>query len=286
MDGDLRRKGGGEGPGSGSGPAAPGTGGSGSAPGDDGGRPAVRVAAPGEFAGVGARLLAGAMREALGGDDGTCTLALAGGSTPLPVYRRLAGAGGIDWSRVEVFFGDERAVSPEHAASNYRGAREALLDRVPIPDHRIHRMPADAGDREAAAEAYGRALPRQLDVLVLGIGEDGHTASLFPGSPALAERHRRVVPVKGPKPPVRRMTVTPPVLRTARRILVLAAGEEKAPAVARALESEVDPGDCPARLARRGTWVLDRAAAGRLGAGAAPAPDESEGRAGSPGGAG
>lgn len=227
----------------------------------------MRVARPDGFAGLGARVLAGALRECLrDGSDGeeTCSLALAGGSTPLPVYRRLADEEGIDWARVRIFFGDERAVPADHEESNYRAARESLLDRVPVPPEGVHRMPADAEDPDAAADRYGDVLPDRLDVLVLGIGEDGHTASLFPGSPALSERTRGVVPVEGPKPPTRRLTVTPPVVEAARRIVVLAAGERKAPAVARALDPENDAGECPARLARRGTWVLDEEAASAL----------------------
>ena len=109
-----------------------------------------------------------------------------------------------------------------------------------------------------------RTLPLSLDVLLLGVGADGHTASLFPGSPALAERRRLVVPVTGAKPPAERLTITPPVIGAARRVAVLGAGADKAAMVARALEGPVEPGEVPAQLARHGVWFLDRAAAGRL----------------------
>lgn len=197
-------------------------------------------------------------------ERGTCTVALAGGRTPEPVYRALASMPDVDWSRVDVFFGDERAVSPDDPESNYGMVRSALLSRAPIPTARVHRMEAERPDRAAAARAYEQALPPALDVLVLGIGPDGHTASLFPGSPALDERRRLVLPVTGTKPPAARLTITPPVIAAARRIAVLAAGADKAAAVARALEGPLAPNGTPAQLARRGDWFLDRAAAEQL----------------------
>jgi 6-phosphogluconolactonase len=198
---------------------------------------------------------------------GTCALCLPGGRTPEPVYRALASASGIDWTRVDVFFGDERAVPPDHPGSNYLMVHRALLSRVPVPPGRIHRMEAERSDREAAAREYERSLPSRLDILVLGMGPDGHTASLFPGSAALDERHRLVVPVIGAKPPAERLTITPPVIEAARRVAVIATGEDKAAMVARAIEGPLAPKDVPVQLARRGSWFLDQAAAGRLTAG-------------------
>jgi 6-phosphogluconolactonase len=195
---------------------------------------------------------------------GGCAVGLAGGRTPEPVYRELALAAGIDWSRVSVFFGDERAVPPDHAASNYRMVRAALLSRVGIPAARVHRMEAERPDRDAAARDYERLLPSELDLLVLGVGPDGHTASLFPGSAALDERRRLVLPVVGPKPPADRMTLTPPAIEAARRVAVIATGADKAAVVARALEGPPALSEVPAQLGRRGAWFLDRAAAGML----------------------
>ena len=198
---------------------------------------------------------------------GTCALGLAGGSTPRPAYELLAAAplkDGIAWDRVLIYFGDERAVPPDHPESNFGMAREALIARAAIPEANVHRMEADASDLEEAADRYAALLPPALDVLVLGVGPDGHTASLFPGSPALGERTRRVVPARAPKPPERRLTITPPVIAAARRIVVLAAGEDKAEAVVRALRSAGPSEEIPARLARDGVWFLDAAAAGRL----------------------
>jgi 6-phosphogluconolactonase len=198
---------------------------------------------------------------------GACALCLAGGSTPRPVYEALAEepvAGAIEWDRVQVFFGDERAVPPEHPDSNYRMVSEALLGRVPIPAGNVHRMEAEAADMERAAGEYAARLPAAIDVLVLGNGADGHTASLFPHSPALRETDRRVVPVRAPWAPERWLTLPPRVIAAARRVIVLAAGQDKAEAVARALSGAGSPDETPARLARDGVWFLDRAAASLL----------------------
>jgi len=161
---------------------------------------------------------------------GRCALALAGGSTPRPVYWTMSQepyASKVRWPKVWVFFGDERAVSPDHPDSNYGMAREALLRHVALPPEQVFRMEAERPDREVAAEQYARILPEQLDVLILGAGPDGHTASLFPRSPALDERSRKVVPVTAPKPPASRLTITPPVIRSAQAVLVLVAGSDK-----------------------------------------------------------
>jgi 6-phosphogluconolactonase len=197
-------------------------------------------------------------------ERGACALGLAGGRTPEPVYRELATGSSIDWTRVDVFFGDERAVPPDHPDSNYLMVQLALLSRVPLPAGQVHRMEAERPDREAAAREYERSLPPRLDVLLLGMGPDGHTASLFPGSAALEERHRLVVPVTGTKAPVERLTITPPVIEAARKLAVIAAGEDKAAMVARAIEGPLAPQAVPVQVARRGVWFLDQAAAARL----------------------
>jgi 6-phosphogluconolactonase len=197
-------------------------------------------------------------------ERGSCALGLAGGRTPNPVYQELASQSSVDWQHVDVFFGDERAVPPDHPDSNYRTVHLALLSRVPIPPRQVHRMEAERSDREAAAREYERLLPPRLDVLLLGMGPDGHTASLFPGSAALDERHRLVVSVVGPKPPAERLTITPPVIEAARKVAVIATGDEKAAMAARAIEGPFAPKAVPAQLARRGVWFLDQAAAARL----------------------
>jgi len=203
------------------------------------------------------------MNRAIAG-RGACSVCLTGGRTPEPVYRELASVSSIDWSRVDVFFGDERAVPPDHPESNYLMVHRVLLSRVPVPASQVHRMEAERGDREAAAREYERVLPPRLDVLVLGMGPDGHIASLFPGSAVLDERQRLVVPVVGAKAPVDRLTITPPVIEAARGVAVIATGEDKAAMVARAIEGPLAPKEVPAQLARRGSWFLDEAAAGRI----------------------
>jgi 6-phosphogluconolactonase len=226
----------------------------------------IVVPTPTELARPAAEWLELEMTRAIAG-RGACALCLAGGRTPEPVYRELASASSIDWTRVDVFFGDERAVPPDHPDSNYLMVNRVLLSRVPVPAGQVHRMEAERSDREAAAREYERSLPPRLDILVLGMGQDGHTASLFPGSAALDERQRLVVPVIGAKPPAERMTITPPVIEAARRVAVIATGGDKAAMVARAIEGPLAPKDVPVQLARRGTWLLDQAAAGRLTAG-------------------
>jgi 6-phosphogluconolactonase/glucosamine-6-phosphate isomerase/deaminase len=143
-------------------------------------------------------------------------------------------------------------------------AREALIDRVRLPPERVHRMEAEDPDLEAAAARYAALLPDSLDVLVLGMGPDGHTASLFPRSPALREAEKRVVPAISPVPPVHRLTITPPVITSARRLAVITAGAAKAPVVAQVLRGPWRPEERPAQLARDGTWLIDRAAAADL----------------------
>ena len=215
------------------------------------------------FAETAAEAIAGVLTAALEGGD-EASMALAGGSTPRPVYELLARHPELPWRRIRLFFGDERAVPPEDEDSNYRMARETLVEHLPEAPAGVYRIEAEREDLEAAAADYADLLPRRLDLVLLGIGEDGHCASLFPGSPALAERRRRVVPVVGPKPPPRRLTVTPPVITGAGQTLVMAAGAGKAEAVARCLEGPVDPPSCPVQLARRGIWVVDEEAAGAL----------------------
>jgi 6-phosphogluconolactonase len=196
----------------------------------------------------------------------TCSVMLCGGSTPAHVYATLATMS-VPWSDVSIYFGDERAVPPEDPDSNYAMARRTLLDRVPIDAAQVHRMAAEASDRDAAAHQYDRALPPRIDLLLLGVGPDGHTASLFPESDALAEQRRRVVAVPAPihlAPSVARLTITPLVIAAARQIVVLVRGTEKASIVAEVLEGPERTMLLPAQLARNGTWILDEAAARNL----------------------
>ena len=205
------------------------------------------------------RALETAIRE-----RGRCTLALAGGTSWGPTYRRMASAWlaeRITWNKVAIYFGDERCVTPEDSRSNYGSAIRTFLARPPIANAAIHRIPADAADPDEAARSYASQLPEHLDVLLLGVGIDGHTASLFPHSPAIAEDVRRVVTVKRPSPDVGRITITCPVIDAARTVFVLAGGSQKSAAVARALEGPWTPDELPVQLTRNATWLIDSRAA-------------------------
>lgn len=208
----------------------------------------------------------------LGG--GPFYLALAGGNTPRVLYRVLAAdyRYEIPWEQVHVFWGDERYVPPDDTRSNYGMARETLLDHVPIPAKNIHPMPTDYAEPGDGARAYERTLQNyfslpwpRFNLVLLGLGSDGHTASLFPGSSALEEKERWVVAAKGPAEPRQRLTLTLPVLTHSDQIYFLVAGADKAQALRRALADAPDPRNCPAAGVRLGhasvVWWADRAAA-------------------------
>jgi 6-phosphogluconolactonase len=162
-------------------------------------------------------------------------ISLAGSTTPRRTYELLAAEPGIDWSRVELWFGDERCVPPDDPDSNYRTAAETLISRIDIPERNVHRVRGE-DDPEAAAAAYATAIHGvALDLALLGLGPDGHTASLFPESPALDVRDRAAVAVTASKPPPRRITLTLPVFERAVSILILAPGASKAEAIAAVL---------------------------------------------------
>jgi 6-phosphogluconolactonase len=187
--------------------------------------------------------------------DGARSLVLAGGSTPQRCYELLSRLD-VTWGRVSVLFGDERCVHADHPDSNFRMARVALLDHVAPAT--VYRIPAELGPDEAAglyAHVVGAVAP--LDVVILGVGEDGHTASLFPGHPALEASGLAVGIRDSPKPPPQRVTLTLPALRAARRVIILATGAGKADAVARAKRHEV-----PSGMIAGARWLIDRAAAG------------------------
>lgn len=209
------------------------------------------------------------------GEGGVFRVALSGGSTPKAVYPLLTvepRIGMVDWSRIEWFWGDDRSVPPDDPESNFGVAREMLLSQLPgIEDARVHRMPADAADREAAARAYAGELEQvfhpphgevpSFDLIWLGMGPDGHTASLFPGSEALDIDDRWVVPNWVPSLETWRMTFTYPVLNAARSVLFVVTGGDKADALrqVRGGGSELPA----ARVdAERVEWLVDAAAAG------------------------
>ncbi|MFN7698445.1 MAG: 6-phosphogluconolactonase [Deltaproteobacteria bacterium] len=194
------------------------------------------------------------------------SIALPGGSVATLGLPALARAP-LDFARLELFWGDERAVPPEHPDSNYGLAARLLLAVTPIPAGRVHRMPADRADLEQAACEYEASLrARGLDLAILGVGPEGHVCSLFPGHALLDEKERWVRPiVDSPKPPATRLTLTLPALAAAQELVVVAMGEAKAAVVREALEDRMSrlPLALALRASRRATLILDAAAAGR-----------------------
>lgn len=212
-------------------------------------------------------------------NHGRFTIALSGGSTPKALYSLLGNEpyrSQIDWALVEIFWSDERCVPPDSSDSNYQLAQEVLLSNVPIAANQVHRMPADKPDRDAASQEYTQEMQRifgtdgipSFDLLQLGMGPEGHTASLFPHQASLHEQQRLVMPVNVPKPPPPRLTFTPPLLNAARHVLFLVTGSEKADALQAVLEGSYQPEEYPAQIVRpphgEVTWMLDTAAAGKL----------------------
>jgi 6-phosphogluconolactonase len=202
---------------------------------------------------------------------GSFRLALAGGSTPKKLYARLADeAHGdvVDWTPVQMFFGDERCVPPQHADSNFGMVKAILLDAIDIPGANVHRMRGEAPDLAQEATAYARGLLRPLDLALLGIGIDGHTASLFPRSDVLDETISACALVDTPTPGTKRLTLTLPVFLETREILFLVTGAEKAQILRDVVGGPRRPQDLPAQsVARRAgpvTIVCDRAAAALL----------------------
>lgn len=204
---------------------------------------------------------------------GRVSVALPGGSVAAAFFPALAGAR-VDVSRVDFFWGDERAVPPDDPESNFRAARRLWLEPAGVPAHGIHSMDAGAADLEGAARAYEAVLkrvlgrPAAIDVALLGVGPDGHVCSLFPGHPLLEEQRRWVAAVEdAPKPPPRRLTLTLPALAAARLVVVAAMGEAKAACVRAALEEPHSPLPVArvARSASRALFLLDHAAASALG---------------------
>ncbi|KAA0230265.1 6-phosphogluconolactonase [candidate division KSB1 bacterium] len=212
---------------------------------------------------------------------GRFSVALAGGSTPKQMYRLLAIAPlseKINWQHIHLFWGDERCVPPEHGDSNYRMVHEALIQKIALPAANIHRMPAEYRDLNAAAGSYANelriffksdsaAMPR-FDLILLGMGADGHTASLFPETAALAERQRWVVANEVPQLQTHRLTLTFPVINAAAQVWFLATGAEKAEMVALAVQQKRSSRKIPAQLVQPDpgalTWFLDAAAAAQL----------------------
>ncbi len=209
---------------------------------------------------------------------GRFSIGLSGGSTPRALYTLLAGpefAGRVDWTKIHIFWGDERTVPPDHPDSNYRMAREAWLDHVAIPAAQIHRMHGEsdpdqaAQDYEAVLRTYfGEAAGPRFDLLLLGMGDDGHTASLFPGTAALHENTRWVIPNYVEKLTTWRLTLTPPALNAAVEVRFLVAGESKAAVLRDVLHgAEHYPSQIVRPRDGRLIWMVDTAAASLLKSG-------------------
>jgi 6-phosphogluconolactonase len=214
--------------------------------------------------------------------QGKFTVALSGGSTPRRLYQILSDAphrDAIDWSKIEIFWGDERSVAPDHADSNYRMASEAMLTRLPILPAHVHRMQAEREDRDAAAQEYQAEIaktfgvdpagePPVFDLILLGMGPDAHTASLFPGSTALGETRKWVVPNWVEKFKTFRLTMTRPIINKARQVLFLVAGKDKAEPLKSVFCGPSDPSKYPSQLICPNTglltWYLDVAAVAEM----------------------
>lgn len=228
--------------------------------------------------------------------SGAFKVALAGGATPRRSYELIAQsplARQIDWEATHIFFGDERSVPPDHSESNFRTAFETLLSKVNIPEAQIHRMEGERSALEQAAADYQEALGRSFDVawgsgwprfdlVMLGMGDDGHTASLFPGTAALEEKEAWVVANDVPQKSTRRLTLTAPVLNAAHCIMFTVAGAAKAAPLAAVLEGPRRPDLFPAQWIEPGDgdllWLVDRGAASRL----VHKPDEPTDATGTP----
>ena len=193
---------------------------------------------------------------------GFFTVALSGGSTPKALYQLLVNLD-VPWSRTQFFWSDERHVPPDHPDSNYRIAHEAMLSRVPVPESNIHRIHGENPDAEEAANEYEQTL-LQLDLILLGLGTDGHTASIFPGSEVLHETKRLVAAPWVEKLKTYRITMTLPLLNNGASVLFLVSGAEKAEIVKEVIEG---PKQYPAQFVQPNhgqlLWMLDKDAATR-----------------------
>jgi len=233
-----------------------------------------------ELAAAGAALVAARLTEAIAA-RGRASLVLSGGSTPQPLHRALAGCA-IDWGAVHIYFGDERCVPPDDPASNYRMARETLLDVVSVPEANVHRIRGE-DDPAAAAVAYERVVrgvlrtptgpPRdapgaRFDLILLGLGDDGHTASLFPDTATLHDRPCWVRAAYVPAVSMWRITLTPIIINAAAEVAFLVLGDAKADVLRRVLEGPRRPRELPAQLiapvAGRVRWFVDAPAAAAL----------------------
>ncbi len=227
---------------------------------------------PAQVADEAARRIVEAYEEAISIKN-RFSIALAGGSTPKLLYQRLSLEPFIDrfdWAKVRVYFSDERCVPPDHQDSNFRMAHQALLQHAPIPPDNLYRMHGELDPQQAAIE-YGQLLKEQFDdagcdLVLLGMGEDGHTASLFPHTEAIKENHHRAAANFVPKLNTWRLTMTAPFINRAWQVMILVTGQSKTEPLRQVLEDNPDPADKPIALIRpdmgKLVWLLDAPAAG------------------------
>ncbi|MDH3258395.1 MAG: 6-phosphogluconolactonase [Deltaproteobacteria bacterium] len=240
----------------------------------------IRIAAStGEFYREAAEEFTRLSREAVD-REGHFTVALSGGTTPAGLYELLADQAdtfrnNIPWGGIHFFFGDERHVGPDHPASNYRMAQTSLLSKVPVLESNLHRIEAESPDPDRAARNYEEVLKKifqlksgempRFDLVLLGMGADGHTASLFPNTNVLRERERLVAAVRVAKSGACRITLTPPVFCSAACVIILVSGEEKAETLLSVLQGDFLPDRFPVQLIRptegRLLWIVDSQAA-------------------------
>jgi len=217
----------------------------------------VRQFKPEAWAEQSARLIQDAVQDAFLRQGG-CSVMLTGGRSAERLYRAWRELPDFNQLHsVAFFFGDERCVPPDDHESNYGLAMRTLFDQGIPYGCSVMRIEAEHPDREGASLRYERLLPSRIDVLLLGVGEDGHIASLFPHGAPLGERARKLVPVVGPKEPRARMTATPVVIAHASSVFVLANGEAKAAVLRRVVAGTEDCDVLPACLVREATWLLD-----------------------------
>jgi 6-phosphogluconolactonase len=209
---------------------------------------------------------------------GRFTVALSGGSTPKSLYSLLAMNRSLPWDKIYFFFGDERHVPPDNSESNYRMVRESLLSKIPTPDANVFPIPAENPDASEAAKAYEQTLKQffntpangfpRFDLVLLGMGPDGHTASLFPGTSALQEKFRWVVSNWVEKFKTDRITLTLPVLDNAAVVMFLVSGQDKAQSLKEVLEGNQSGEIYPSKLIQpvdgELIWMVDRAAGAQL----------------------
>lgn len=210
---------------------------------------------------------------------GQFTVALSGGSTPKGMYALLASdeyKNKVEWDKVHLFWGDERSVPPDNEQSNYRMANEAMISKLSIPKENVHRMEAELEDIESAAKSYETVLKQifrvsdgefpRFDLILLGMGDDGHTASLFPGTKALAEKKLIVVVNWVEKFKTNRMTFTSPTINAAHNVVFMAAGANKVQPLKEVLVGERNPELYPSQLVQpldgKLFWLIDEAASG------------------------